>query len=96
MGVIKELRKSFKKGWNYVTKTLVNVNKGGTFAPATTIDVRWNTDKHTNQNRNLFLKKRFKKACENWKKVLSLHPAKQGKFIEILVGRLEENGNKNF
>ena len=42
------LRKTFKKGWNYTIKRLVNVNKGATFAPATAIDVHWNTDKHTN------------------------------------------------
>ena len=34
-----ELRKRFKKDGKYIIKSLVNVNKGGTFAPATAIDV---------------------------------------------------------
>jgi len=33
------LRKSFEKHGKYIIKGLVNVNKGGTFAPATAIDV---------------------------------------------------------
>jgi hypothetical protein len=37
--VIRELRKSFKKGLNYTIKKLAYVNKGATFAPATAIDV---------------------------------------------------------
>ena len=44
--VMSELRKSFKKGWNFIKESLVNVNKGVTFAPATAIDVHWNTDRH--------------------------------------------------
>ena len=96
LGVIRVLRKSFEKHWNYAIKKLVDVNKGGTFAPATTRDVHWNTDKHTNQNRKFIFKKDLKKACENWKKVLSLHPAKQAKFIGKLVRRLEENEMKIF
>jgi hypothetical protein len=34
-----ELRKRFKKDGKYIIKSLVNVNKGATFAPATAIDV---------------------------------------------------------
>ena len=52
---------SYKKDWNYIIKTLVNVNKGGTFAPATPIDVHWNTDKHTNLTEKFFSKKDSKK-----------------------------------
>jgi len=33
--VISELRKSWKKHGKNATKSIVNVNKGGTFAPAT-------------------------------------------------------------
>lgn len=44
--VMSELRKSFKKDWNYIKKRLVNVNKGGTFAPATTKNVHRNTDRN--------------------------------------------------
>ncbi|MDR7210112.1 hypothetical protein, partial [Flavobacterium piscis] len=43
--VISELRKSYKKDGNYIIKKVVNVNKGGTFAPATATDVHLNTDK---------------------------------------------------
>ena len=58
------LRKTFEKDCNYIKKRLVNVNKGATFAPATAIDVHWNTDKQTNFGKKNFFKKRFKKACE--------------------------------
>ena len=37
--VIRRLRKSFKKHGKNIIKTLANVNKGATFAPATAIDV---------------------------------------------------------
>jgi hypothetical protein len=33
------LRKTYKKDGKYIIKRLVNVNKGGTFAPATTTNV---------------------------------------------------------
>jgi hypothetical protein len=33
------LGKSFEKHEKYITKSLADVNKGGTFAPATTADV---------------------------------------------------------
>ena len=52
-----ELRKRIKKGWNFIIKSLVNVNRSVTFAPATAIDVHWNTDKQT----ELILKNIFKK-----------------------------------
>ena len=39
MGVIRELRKELKKGLNYINKKLGNVNRCGTFAPATTTGV---------------------------------------------------------
>lgn len=85
-----ELRKRFKKDGKYIIKSLVNVNKGATFAPATAIDVHWNTDKQTNLNWKFFFKKRFQKACEIWKRMLHLHPAKQRKFIERLVRNYKE------
>jgi len=56
-----ELRKSFKKDWNYISKRLVNVNKGGTFAPATTKNVHRNTDRNKNWERRNFQKKDSKK-----------------------------------
>ena len=45
-----KLRKRLKKDGKYIIKSLVNVNKGGTFAPATATDVLLNTDKQTNLN----------------------------------------------
>ena len=54
-----ELRKRIKKGWNFIIKSLVNVNRSVTFAPATAIDVHWNTDKHYESNEKIFFKKRF-------------------------------------
>ena len=56
-----ELRKRFKKDGKYIIKSLVNVDKGATFAPATAIDVHWNTDKQTNLNWKFFFKKDSKK-----------------------------------
>ena len=58
------LRKSFKKDGKYIIKSLVNVNKGSTFAPATATDVHWNTDKHYESNWKFIFKKRLRKACE--------------------------------
>ena len=71
------LRKSFKKDWNYIIKTLGNVNKGATFAPATAIDVHWNTDKLNELGETKVLKNNSKKACEIWKRMLHLHPANE-------------------
>ena len=88
------LRESFEKHWNYIMKSLVNVNKGGTFAPATTRDVHWNTGKHKESKGKFIFWKRLKKACEIWKQMLHLHPAKQRKFIEILVRKWEEKEKK--
>ena len=64
-----KLRKRIKKGWNFIIKSLVNVNKGATFAPATAIDVLLNTDKQLNFNwKNIFKKDskklvRFENGC---------------------------------
>ena len=86
------LRKSFKKDWNYIIKTLGNVNKGATFAPATAIDVHWNTDKLNELGETKVLKNNSKKACEIWKRMLHLHPAKHGKFIDRLVELRRKRG----
>ena len=59
--VIRELGKSFKKGWNYTIKSLVNVNRCVTFAPATATDVLLNTGKQMNFNWKNIFKKDFKK-----------------------------------
>ena len=72
-----ELRKRIKKGWNFIIKSLVNVNRSVTFAPATAIDVHWNTDKHNESKRKNIFKKRFQKACAVWKRILHLHPANE-------------------
>ena len=64
-----ELRKDLKKGWNFIIKSLVNVNKGVTFAPATATSVLRNTDKQTNYYwKNIFKKDskklvRFENGC---------------------------------
>ena len=95
-----ELRKRIKKGWNFIIKSLVNVNRSVTFAPATAIDVHWNTDKPTNLSwKNIFKKDskklvRFENGCyictpqtkftEHFFKY-ELSEVKQGKFIERLV-----------
>ena len=89
-----ELRKSFKKDWNYIRKRLVNVNKGGTFAPATAKNVHRNTDRQYELKEKKFSKKRFEKACGIWKCFLHLHPAKHGKFIERLAGKDEKQRRK--
>ena len=52
-----ELGKRFEKGWNFIIKRLANVNKGATFAPATAIDVHWNTGRLLKLDENLFSKK---------------------------------------
>ena len=69
-----------------IKETLVNVNKGGTFAPATAIDVLLNTDKQTNYRETKVLKNNSKKACEilNW--ILHLHPAKHWK-VHSKIGK---------
>ena len=76
LGVIRVLRKSFEKHWNYTIKKLVDVNKGGTFAPATTRDVHWNTDKHTNQKQKMYFQKRFKKSLWELKESFKFAPRK--------------------
>jgi hypothetical protein len=43
-----ELRKRLKKDGKYIIKSLANVNKGATFAPATATGVHRNTDKQLN------------------------------------------------
>ena len=91
-----ELRKSFKKGWNFIKESLVNVNKGATFAPATTTGVHWNTDKLNELGETKVLKNNSKKACEIWKRMLHLHPAKHGKFIDRLVNKKKKKESKIF
>ena len=59
--VMSELRKSFEKGWNFIIKSVGNVNKGATFAPATATDVLRNTDRHENWDWKIFSKKDSKK-----------------------------------
>ncbi|MFW0740009.1 hypothetical protein, partial [Flavobacterium sp. T12S277] len=80
------LTKSFQKHQKYFTKKLVKANKVSTFAPATAIDVHRNTGKKENQNEKKFSNKNSKKACENGKRILHLHPAKYAKLIERLEG----------
>ena len=48
------------------------------------------------QHENLFSKKRFKKACENRKRMLHLHPAKRAKFLDKLIRKREEKEIKYF
>ena len=43
------------------------------------------TDKQTKRDRKFIFRKRFKKVCGNRKRMLDLHPAKRGKFIEKLT-----------
>jgi len=44
----------------------------------------------------IFFKKRFKKACGIRKRMLHLHPAKRGKFIERLAGFGSGKGKEIF
>ena len=44
----------------------------------------------------IFFKKRFRKACGIRKRMLHLHPAKRGKFIERLAGFRSGKGKEIF
>jgi hypothetical protein len=61
-GVTSELRNSFKKHGKNIKKSIENVNKGSTFAPATTKNVHRNTDRQTDQRRLKFSKKKIQKS----------------------------------
>ena len=73
---------------------LVKLNKGGTFAPATNAYVPYRYCKTHEPIRKIYFQKRIKKVCGNRKRMLHLHPAKTGKFIEKLMRfqkRVKEN-----
>ena len=54
---------SYKINGNYIKKRLVNVNKGGTFAPATTAMFTERLAGKENQNEKIFSKKDSKKLA---------------------------------
>jgi hypothetical protein len=56
-------------------KSLADVNKGGTFAPATTQCSQTDWQEKLIKREKKFSKKRLEKACGNEKRILHLHPA---------------------
>ncbi|SHL87219.1 hypothetical protein SAMN05444484_102887, partial [Flavobacterium chilense] len=59
-------------------KGIVELNKGATFAPATTNKFTDILARCFNQTEIKFRKKKIKKACGNGKEFLDLHPANTG------------------
>jgi hypothetical protein len=57
--VIRKLRNKRKKDGKNIKKSLANVNKGSTFAPATAKGVHRNTGRNLGSGEKKFSKKRF-------------------------------------
>ena len=85
-----KLKIKLRKGQKKVFKKLVKANKGCSFAPAMTQTFFKRLASKTNWSRKFIFKKRFKKACENRKRMLHLHPAKRAKFLDRLIRKSEE------
>ncbi|WDF65987.1 hypothetical protein [Flavobacterium sp. KACC 22763] len=83
--VISALRNNPKKDQKKLGKSIGKAEKGSTFAPATAKNALRHSGSLITFEERDFRKKRLKKACGKRKSFLHLHPAKHGKFLEILV-----------
>jgi hypothetical protein len=89
------LRKNFKKDEKNIKKSLADVNKGGTFAPATTQCSQTDWQEKVIKCENKFSKK-IRKSLWEWKTDITFAPRKYGEFLEILREELEKKRFKNF